>query len=105
MWKSNAGVLQFFGNSDLTTLEWISKRLGETTLRVMTKGEVGYKQAAETGATGESWTNDVRPLLTIEEISKLFGRDDRLCRQLVIWAGRDPMILQRAYYDKHGLFQ
>ena len=102
---ANAGVLQFFGNSDLKTLEWISNRLGETTLRVMTKGEVGYKQAAETGATGESWTNDVRPLLTIEEISKLFGRDDRLCRQLVIWAGRDPMILQRAYYDKHGLFQ
>ena len=28
----NAGVLQFFGNNDLTTLEWTSKRLGATTL-------------------------------------------------------------------------
>ena len=28
----NAGVLQFFGNNDLTTLEWISKRLGATTI-------------------------------------------------------------------------
>ena len=28
----NAGVLQFFGNNDLTTLEWISKRLGTTTI-------------------------------------------------------------------------
>lgn len=101
---ANAGVLQFFGNSDLTTLEWISKRLGDTTLRVMNKSEIGYKQAAETGSTGESWANDVRPLLTVDETSKLFGRDDRFCRQLVIWAGRDPMILQRAYYDKHEMF-
>ena len=28
----NAGILQFFGNNDLTTLEWISKRLGTTTI-------------------------------------------------------------------------
>lgn len=102
---ANAGILQFFGNSDLTTLEWISKRLGDTTLRVMTKGEVGYKQASETGASGETWANDVRPLVTVDEISKIFGRDDHLCRQLVIWAGRDPMVLHRAFYDKHEIFR
>lgn len=101
---ANAGVLQFFGNSDLTTLEWISKRLGDTTLRVMSKSEVGYKQAAESGATGEAWSNETRPLLTVDEIAKTFGRDDRYCRQLVMWVGRDPMILQRAYYDKHRFF-
>jgi type IV secretion system protein VirD4 len=28
----NAGILQFFANSDMTTLEWLSKRLGETEL-------------------------------------------------------------------------
>lgn len=102
---ANAGVLQFFGNSDLTTLEWLSKRLGETTLRVATQNEVGYKQAAETAATGETWTNDVRPLLGVSEISTIFGRGDPLCRQLVIWAGKSPMILQRAYADKHELFK
>ena len=101
---ANAGILQFFGNTDLTTLEWVSKRLGHSTLRVMNKNEVGYKQAVESGASGESWANDVRPLLTVDEISKLFSRDDRLCRQLVLWAGRDPMILQRAYYDKYEYF-
>jgi type IV secretion system protein VirD4 len=26
---ANAGILQFFANADLTTLEWISKRLGQ----------------------------------------------------------------------------
>jgi len=102
---ANAGILQFFGNSDLTTLEWISKRLGDTTLRVMSKGEVGYKQAAESGATGESWSNETRPLLTVDEIAKIFNRDDQYCRQLVMWIGRDPMILQRAYYDKHRAFE
>lgn len=34
----NAGVLQFFGNSDMTTLEYISKRLGETEFRQQTTG-------------------------------------------------------------------
>lgn len=28
----NAGLLQFFANADMTTLEWLSKRLGETEL-------------------------------------------------------------------------
>lgn len=101
----NAGILQFFGNSDLKTLEWISKRLGDTTLRVMNKNEVNYKEASEMGAEGESWSNDVRPLLSVDEISKLFSRDDSLARQLIIWSGRDPIILQRANYDKHHLFQ
>lgn len=34
----NAGILQFFGNSDMTTLEYISKRLGETEFRQQTTG-------------------------------------------------------------------
>lgn len=102
---ANAGVLQFFGNTDLTTLEWISKRLGHTTLRVLNKSEVGYKQVVESGVSGESWSNDVRPLMTVDEITKIFSRDDRYCRQLILWAGRDPMILQRAYYDKYEYFR
>jgi len=101
---ANAGVLQFFGNTDLTTLKWLSELLGSTTLRVMSKSEVGYEQAAKTGATGESWANDVQPLITVDELALIFGRDDPLCRQLVLWAGRAPMILQRAYYDKYGMY-
>ena len=29
----NSGVLQFFGNSGMQTLEWVSKRLGTTTIQ------------------------------------------------------------------------
>lgn len=36
---ANAGILQFFANSDMTTLEWISKRLGQIELIRETKGQ------------------------------------------------------------------
>jgi len=42
-------------------------------------------------------------LLTPDEVSRHFARSDRLKRQLVIWAGYDPMILQRVeYFDMGG---
>ena len=34
----NAGILQFFGNSDMTTLEWLSKRMGQIELIRETAG-------------------------------------------------------------------
>jgi type IV secretion system protein VirD4 len=44
--------------------------------------------------------------LTPDEVSRHFGRSDRLKRQLVIWAGFDPMILQRVeYFDADGPHQ
>lgn len=42
----NAGVLQFFANSDLTTLEWLSKRMGQVELIRETRGS---SEAATTG--------------------------------------------------------
>lgn len=44
----NAGVLQFFANADMTTLEWLSKRLGQTEVIRETKGR------SETATTGLS---------------------------------------------------
>jgi type IV secretion system protein VirD4 len=35
----------------------------------------------------------------------VFGRPDTLLRQLIIRPGYAPMILQRAYYDKHEAFR
>ncbi len=46
-----------------------------------------------------------QPLMTPEEIARYFGRDDAQLRQLVIWAGYDPMVLARAKYDSHELFK
>lgn len=95
----NAGVLQFFGNSDQTTLEWISKRLGDTVVKHKSQSELSYKGAVG-GESGASYSESVHPLMTPEEVSRFFGRDDDLLRQLIIRPSYNPIVLQRAYYDK-----
>lgn len=100
----NAGVLQFFGNSDLTTLEWISKRLGQTTIKSESKSSPTYEAAVHSGATGASWSDTTHPLMTTDEVARFFGRDDPCLRQLILRPSQ-AMILQRAFYDKHELFR
>lgn len=100
----NAGILQFFGNNDLTTLEWVSKRLGSTTIEQLS-GTAVTPGAAQAGAVGESYAPRTTAILEPDEIALVFGRADPLLRQLIIRAGFAPMILQRAYYDKHQAFQ
>ena len=101
----NAGIVQFFGNNDTFTLEWISKRLGKTSLIVTRRSEVAADQRERQGVNGASWSVEVQDLMTLEEVSRYFGRDDHLARQLVIRAGDDPMILQRVNYDTHEFFK
>ena len=101
----NAGVLQFFGNSDMQTLEWISKRLGDTTIQTSSRSQPGLDQRAREGVTGQSYSQSVHKLMTPEEISRFFGRDDKYLRQLIIRPTWSPMVLQRTYYDKHEMFQ
>ncbi|HRD75332.1 MAG TPA: type IV secretory system conjugative DNA transfer family protein [Hyphomicrobiaceae bacterium] len=100
----NAGVIQCFANSDQFTLEYVSRRLGTTSLIVRNKGEVSDQDQTRTDRRGLSWQTTTQPLLTAEEIARLFGRDDAYLRQLVIWSGYDPIILSRAKYDTHALF-
>lgn len=96
----NAGVLQFFGNNDLMTMEYVSRRLGKTAVAVTRDGEVNAEQRAA-GLSGRSESLELHDLLAPDEVSRQFSRDDRLKRQLVIWAGYHPMILQRVeYFDK-----
>ncbi|MBU1210921.1 MAG: type IV secretory system conjugative DNA transfer family protein [Alphaproteobacteria bacterium] len=100
----NAGIMIFFGNSDMTTLDYISKRCGSTSLIVERKNEVTTSQRTG-GATGTSWSLEVRDLLTPEEASRFFGRDDVEQRQLLIRPGLPPAIIQRVKYDRHELFK
>lgn len=100
----NAGVLQFFGNSDLSTLEWISKRLGTTGIQTTSRNDPGYHAKAKQGLTGQTFGQSIHELMTLEEVSRFFGRDDPLLRQLIIRPSNFPMVLQRVYYDKHEMF-
>lgn len=98
----NTGLLQFFGNNDLTTTEYISKRLGKTQVEVARVGEVAQDQQSK-GLSGRSESIELYDLLTPDEITRQFARDDRLKRQLVLWAGHHPMMIQRViYYDRLG---
>ena len=100
----NAGIIQFFGNNDLTTLEWISKRCGRTAVSVRTDKAITVEQR-RAGVAGESWSTEMHDLLTIEEAGRLFSRDDGQLRQLILWGGLPPIVLQRAQYDTHRLFR
>jgi type IV secretion system protein VirD4 len=99
----NAGMMVFFGNNDMTTLDYISKRCGQTSLIVERKNDVTTVQRTG-GATGTSWSLEVRDLLTPEEASRFFGRDDAQQRQLLIRPGLPPAIIQRVKYDRHEMF-
>lgn len=104
-WESfaaNAGILQFFGNNDVTTTEYIARRLGKTRVAVTREGEVAPEQQQH-GLTGRTEVTELYDLLTPDEVSRLFARSDPFKRQLVIWAGYDPMILQRVeYFDRES---
>lgn len=98
----NSGILQFFGNNDVTTTEYISRRLGKTPVEVSRVGEVGPDQRLA-GQTGRTESVELYDLLMPEEVSRQFARNDRLKRQLVLWAGYHPMILQRVeYFDEQS---
>jgi len=98
-WQSflgNCGILQLFGNADLETLEYIQKRLGKTPVRKRSQSVAAAKAVSDV-----SFSEEMHDLITAEEAARFFSRDDRYRRQLVIWTGHDPMILQRVvYYDK-----
>ena len=100
----NAGVIQLFANSDLTTLEYVSKRLGTTSVIVRNQSDVADRDQTGSDRRGANYAIQTQPLLTVDEIARLFARDDALQRQLIIWSGYDPIILQRIKYDSHPRF-
>jgi len=93
----NAGLTQWFGINDLTTLEYLSKRLGQTTLNVISQGEISKGQAMN-GFSGKSLSRQSVDLMSPEEIGRYFSRQSG--RQLVLWPGSDPIALARLNYDE-----
>jgi type IV secretion system protein VirD4 len=100
---ANSGVQIFYGVSDLTTTEYISKRCGQTTVMVESEGQGAASQRTDTGA-GRSRAPHTTDLITGEEAARLFSRDDPLNRMLVLWSGFPPMILQRTKYYEYAPF-
>ena len=97
---ANAGFIQCFGITDIATAEYVSRMLGKTPVEITREGEVSPEQAAQ-GLTGKSSVIELHDLLTADEITRQFARSDPDRKQLVIWAGVDPLIVQRVeWFDK-----
>src|SRR3984893_4260259 len=97
----NAGLLQFFGNNDLTTLEYLSKRLGKSTIMQVSQGEISVQQSAG-GFTGQSTQLHTVELMTPDEIARFFSRQSNA--QILIWPGADPIAIDRVRYYHDPLF-
>lgn len=88
----NAGVVQAFGNADVTTTEHLSKMIGNT--RVTESIEVFMSGAAQSqGDTGRRDQNVTTPLLDASEITYYFSRETN--RQLLLIPGRPPIYMDR----------
>ena len=94
-----AGVLTFFGNTDLTTLRYVSAKLGR----------IGINLERASRASGPDLARGVNPiqedlresaLLEPHEVELTLARETG--RVLVLAAGRKPVILQRARYYETG---
>lgn len=96
----NAGVVQAFGNVDVTTTEHLSKLLGST--QVIERQDVRVSGAAL--AHGDSGRREnvrnVR-LLDANEITQSFARETG--RQLIFVPGRPPIYLQRLRFEEDSL--
>ena len=88
----NAGIIQAFGNADLTTAEHLSKMLGAA--QVIERQEVRVSGAAmASGDLGRRENLRSVRLLDANEITQWFARETG--RQLIIVPGRPPIYMQR----------
>lgn len=124
----NAGLLTFFGNTDLTTLEHISKRLGECELirlvqsaqesisdqsggsgpaliesltgKGVHSSSSGVNRSVNTSASENLMRN---PLMTLDEVAYFFARERGNLLAFLPAAG--PVALRRCLYFEDRLFK
>ncbi|MCA9303402.1 MAG: type IV secretory system conjugative DNA transfer family protein, partial [Phycisphaerales bacterium] len=102
---ANSGTLTFFSPQDTTTLEWIQRRLGDTTIVQHSQSEGSLRSLVEDGSSGRSASSGTHPLMTGAEAARVLRREDPLMRQLVISARHGPMLMQRVNYYEHPAFK
>lgn len=98
----NAGIIQAFSVADLTTCEYLSKLIGETTVETTRKESVGTNQFRG-GDTGERREFRTVPLLTPAELAIEFGRvsengEARGGLSLVLMPGLRPFVVDRVFW-------
>lgn len=97
----NAGLITAFGNSDITTLKYLSEKLGTRTILVQTASGASLTAQMQ-GARAKQESLRVDPLMSPSEIELAFARETE--RMLVLHPGSPPVVLQRADYATHPDF-
>lgn len=93
----NAGVIEAFGNADLTTSEYLSKRIGNTlAIRVERNDRSLQGVAAGEKATREQ--QQMVPLLAPFEVTQGFSRDSN--RKLVLIPEKPPFPVERLHWKE-----
>jgi type IV secretion system protein VirD4 len=92
----NAGIIQAFGNFDVTTTKYLSELLGQTTIIEEQKSFVSAQQRAH-GDDGIRQNLRSVPLLSAPELTLYFAREQM--NQLVIVPGERPVFLSRLSLD------
>ncbi len=78
----NAGCLQFFGNTDLTTLEWVSKRMGQTEIERETSSRSSSVASSSSKTWGESkQTGDAVQTGTADGVSDMAALSAQATRE------------------------
>lgn len=98
----NAGVTTFWSNSDKTTLDYVSDKLGQTGVQLQHKNDLTPQQRLS-GASGNREELRVQKLAAPHELEQMLERNKN--RLLVIAAGQPPVILQRIVYYKDKPFE
>jgi type IV secretion system protein VirD4 len=95
----NASIFQTFGLNDLSTLKYVSERLGTSSTLSISNSQISQSQAA-LGFDGESKSIQASPLLSPDEVAYFFSRQSG--NQLIIYPGADPIFMQRLpYYEAY----
>jgi type IV secretion system protein VirD4 len=92
---ANAGMITAFGNADMETLRHLSDKLGNVSMLLTRKS--GASSSAVLGGA-RATQEDVRDIALVppDGLARLLERTKR--RVLVMAAGREPLILERALY-------
>ena len=98
----NAGVMTFWSNSDKTTLDYISDKLGQTAVRLEHRNDTTMNQRLG-GSSGTREELRVQRLAAANELEEILERGER--RILVKAAGQSPVILQRIHYYEDPPFR
>lgn len=94
----NCGILQTFGINDMTTLKYISERLGRSQVVRFSASEVSAMAKAQ-NMSGESHSIDTSALLEPHELALFLDRDER--SQIIITTKYPPIFARRVpYFDE-----